>query len=185
MDKTGTRVRIQAQAMPLRGDDIDTDRIIPARYLRCVTFDGLGEYAFYDERFQGDQEKDHPFNDAGYRGAEILVVNKNFGCGSSREHAPQALMRAGIRAFIGESFSEIFTGNCTALGLPVVTAPKDTVDRLMDQIEREPTAQRLYLVPHRRSGDAVLRHLHDHHSGPGHLARRWRRRPGLARGGTL
>jgi len=127
--------------MPLRGDDIDTDRIIPARYLRCVTFDGLGEYAFYDERFQGDQEKDHPFNDAGYRGAEILVVNKNFGCGSSREHAPQALMRAGIRAFIGESFSEIFTGNCTALGLPVVTAPKDTVDRLMDQIEREPTAQ--------------------------------------------
>jgi len=141
MDNTSLRESVQARAMPLRGDDIDTDRIIPARYLRCVSFDGLGEYAFYDERFEGDQAKDHPFNDARYSEAEILVVNKNFGCGSSREHAPQSLMRRGLRAFVGESFSEIFTGNCTALGLPVVTLPKATVDRLMDQIEEQPEVQ--------------------------------------------
>ncbi len=141
MDKTILRETIQGQALPLRGDDIDTDRIIPARYLRCVTFEGLGDYAFYDERFAGDEKKDHPFNDARYQGAAILIVNKNFGCGSSREHAPQSLMRAGFRAFVGESFSEIFTGNCTALGLPVVTVTKDTVDRLMDRIEQQPTTQ--------------------------------------------
>ena len=101
MDQSNLRERIQGPALPLRGDDIDTDRIIPARYLRCVTFDGLGEFAFYDERFSGNQKKDHPFNDTRYAGAKILVVNKNFGCGSSREHAPQALMRAGFQAFIG------------------------------------------------------------------------------------
>jgi len=141
MDKTSLRESVQGRALPLRGDDIDTDRIIPARYLRCVSFDGLGEYAFYDERFDGDQEKAHPFNDARYNAAEILVVNKNFGCGSSREHAPQALMRRGLRAFVGESFSEIFTGNCTALGLPVVTVPKATVEQLMEQIEAAPDTQ--------------------------------------------
>ena len=141
MDQNNRRERIQGPALPLRGDDIDTDRIIPARYLRCVTFDGLGEFAFYDERFDGNQKKDHPFNDARYAGAKILVVNKNFGCGSSREHAPQALMRAGFQAFIGESFSEIFTGNCTALGLPVVTVSKETVEQLMDRIEAQPDTQ--------------------------------------------
>jgi 3-isopropylmalate/(R)-2-methylmalate dehydratase small subunit len=141
MDKTSLRESIQARALPVRGDDIDTDRIIPARYLRCVSFDGLGEYAFYDERFDGDQEKEHPFNDSRYSAAEILVVNKNFGCGSSREHAPQSLMRRGFRAFVGESFSEIFTGNCTALGLPVVTVPKATVERLMEQIEVQPALE--------------------------------------------
>lgn len=141
MDQSKLRVSIKATALPLRGDDIDTDRIIPARYLRCVTFDGLGEFAFYDERFSGDEQKDHPFNDARYSGAGILVVNKNFGCGSSREHAPQSLVRAGFQAFIGESFSEIFTGNCTALGLPVVTVSQEIAERLMDRIEAEPDTQ--------------------------------------------
>ena len=141
MDKTSIRDIVQGRALPLRGDDIDTDRIIPARYLRCVTFDGLGDYAFYDERFAGDQKKDHPFNDTRYQGAAILVTNKNFGCGSSREHAPQSLMRAGFHAFVGESFSEIFTGNCTAMGLPVVTVTKEVVNRLMDRIEQAPKTQ--------------------------------------------
>ena len=130
---------IKGKGMPLPGDDIDTDRIIPARYLKCVTFDELGKFAFYDERYdeQGNK-KDHPFNDERYRGAEILIVNKNFGCGSSREHAPQSLMRAGIRAIIGESFAEIFLGNCTALGIPAVTMETGAVPELMDFIEKEP-----------------------------------------------
>jgi 3-isopropylmalate/(R)-2-methylmalate dehydratase small subunit len=140
MDNTSLRESVQARAMPLRGDDIDTDRIIPARYLRCVSFDGLGEYAFYDERFAGDQEKDHPFNDTRYSAAEILVVNKNFGCGSSREHAPQALMRFGMRAVIGESFAEIFAGNCTALGVPAVTASALDVEALMQAVKDTPSA---------------------------------------------
>lgn len=141
MDQGKLRVRVEATALPLRGDDIDTDRIIPARYLRCVTFEGLGEFAFYDERYAGDQQKDHPFNDARYSGAGILVVNKNFGCGSSREHAPQSLMRAGFQAFIGESFSEIFAGNCTALGLPAVTVSHEIAEQLMARIEAEPDTQ--------------------------------------------
>lgn len=122
-------------AIPLRGDDVDTDRIIPARYLKAVTFEGLGDHAFEDDRraLAGA----HPFDDPRYGGA-ILLVNRNFGCGSSREHAPQALYRRGIRAVLGESFSEIFFGNSVALGLPCVTLGRGDVRALQDLVEAEP-----------------------------------------------
>ena len=123
----------------MRGNDIDTDQIIPARYMTSITFAGLEKYVFHDTRFTRDgTPKDHPFNQAHYRGASILVVNRNFGCGSSREHAPQALMRWGIRAVVGESFAEIFFGNCVALGIPAVRASADDVAALMDAVELEP-----------------------------------------------
>src|SRR5262245_66148815 len=115
--------------MPLRGDNIDTDRIIPARFLKAITFEGLEEHLFEDDRQQADKEgRVHPFSNLSYSGASILIVNANFGCGSSREHAPQAIHRRGIRAVIGESFSDIFFGNSVALGLPCVTAPRDVVE---------------------------------------------------------
>jgi 3-isopropylmalate/(R)-2-methylmalate dehydratase small subunit len=131
--------RVTGTACVLRGDDIDTDRIIPARYLRCVTFDGLGQYAFEDDRKQA--KGDHPFDNGRFRGASILVVGRNFGCGSSREHAPQALMRAGFNAFVGASFAEIFFGNCTALGLPCVVLAQADLARVMDAIEADPSQQ--------------------------------------------
>jgi 3-isopropylmalate/(R)-2-methylmalate dehydratase small subunit len=131
--------RVKGTACVLRGDDIDTDRIIPARYLRCVTFDGIGKYAFEDDRKQA--KGNHPFDDARFAGAGILVVGRNFGCGSSREHAPQALMRFGFNAFIGASFAEIFHGNCTALGLPCATLAERDLARLMDSVELDPTQQ--------------------------------------------
>jgi len=128
--------RIAGTGCVLRGDDIDTDRIIPARFLRCVTFDGLGEHAFEDDRKQA--KGNHALDDERFRGASILIVGRNFGCGSSREHAPQSLMRAGFQAFVGESFAEIFFGNCVALGLPAVTLPRVELDRLMDAVELDP-----------------------------------------------
>jgi 3-isopropylmalate/(R)-2-methylmalate dehydratase small subunit len=128
--------RVTGTGCVLRGDDIDTDRIIPARFLRCVTFDGLGEHAFEDDRRQA--KGNHPLDDDRFASAAILVVGRNFGCGSSREHAPQSLMRAGFRAFVGESFAEIFFGNCVALGLPAVTLPRAELDRLMDAVELDP-----------------------------------------------
>jgi 3-isopropylmalate/(R)-2-methylmalate dehydratase small subunit len=133
------RKRIEGRGCVLRGDDIDTDRIIPARFLRCVTFDDVGEHAFEDDR---DQAKgDHPFDDERYRGANILIVGQNFGCGSSREHAPQALMRSGFDAFVGGSFAEIFFGNCTALGLPCVTLSPEDLSALMDSVTVGPDEQ--------------------------------------------
>lgn len=128
---------IQGRGIPVVGNDIDTDRIIPARFLRCITFDGLGSQAFADDRAQlGGQ---HPFDLPQYQGASILVVNNNFGCGSSREHAPQALMRWGIQAIVGESFAEIFFGNCVALGIPCVTAAPADISRLQSAIAGDPS----------------------------------------------
>jgi 3-isopropylmalate/(R)-2-methylmalate dehydratase small subunit len=133
---------ISGTGIVVRGNDIDTDAIVPARYLKEVTFDRMGEYPFIDERFDADgNPKPHPFNDPQYKGASILLVNDNFGCGSSREHAPQALYRAGIHAIVGESFAEIFAGNSLAIGLPVVTASPTNIQRLMDLVEEDPTAE--------------------------------------------
>jgi 3-isopropylmalate/(R)-2-methylmalate dehydratase small subunit len=128
--------RIDGRACVVRGDDIDTDRIIPARFLRCVTFDGLGEHSFEDDRKHA--KGDHPLDDERFDGAKILIVGSNFGCGSSREHAPQALLRWGFEAFIGESFAEIFAGNCTALGLPCLTLSSDDLAALMDVVGLNP-----------------------------------------------
>jgi 3-isopropylmalate/(R)-2-methylmalate dehydratase small subunit len=135
-------VRIEGTALPMRGEDIDTDRIMPARFLRAVTFEGLEQHLFEDERagsVGGDRAGTvHPFDDPRYAGASILLVNGNFGCGSSREHAPQALRRSGIRAVVGESFSEIFFGNSLMIGLPCVTVSADDMHALMARVESQP-----------------------------------------------
>jgi 3-isopropylmalate/(R)-2-methylmalate dehydratase small subunit len=133
---------VTGSGVPIRGNDIDTDQIIPARFMKVVTFDGLGEFAFFDQRFHDDDEpKDHPLNEDRFQDATVMVVNDNFGCGSSREHAPQALQRWGIDAFIGEGFAEIFAGNCLALGLPTVTADQETVTELQQWIEDHPDGE--------------------------------------------
>lgn len=128
--------QISGTGIPLVGNDIDTDRIIPARFLRSVTFDGLGEQAFIDDRTQSNGQ--HPFDLPQYQDANILVVNNNFGCGSSREHAPQSLFRWGIKGIIGESFAEIFSGNCLAIGLPSVTLDRASVRKIQNAIEENP-----------------------------------------------
>ena len=134
--------RVSGSGVPIRGNDIDTDQIIPARFLKVVTFDGLGQFAFFDQRFGDDDEpKAHPMNEDRFRDSSIMVVNANFGCGSSREHAPQALMRWGIDAVVGESFAEIFAGNCLVLGIPTVTADAETIAAIQEWVETNPDGE--------------------------------------------
>jgi 3-isopropylmalate/(R)-2-methylmalate dehydratase small subunit len=128
---------VAGRGLPLRGDDIDTDRIMPARFLRAVTFEGLEQHLFEDDR----KTTKHPIDDARYTGASVLIVSSNFGCGSSREHAPQALQRWGIKAVVGESFAEIFFGNSVMIGLPCVTASGADVRTLLDLVERNPQTE--------------------------------------------
>jgi 3-isopropylmalate/(R)-2-methylmalate dehydratase small subunit len=129
---------VSGTGSPLLLDDIDTDRIIPARFLRCVTFDGIGEHAFEDDR---EQDPKHPFNQERFQNGSILVSGRNFGCGSSREHAPQSLMRWGVKAIVAESFAEIFFGNCTSLGIPAVCASRSDLRKLAAAIEADPTLE--------------------------------------------
>ena len=127
---------IKGRSFTIKGDDIDTDRIIPARFLKCVSFSALGEQVFADDR--KELKGNHPFDLENNKGANILIVNDNFGCGSSREHAPQALMRWGIRLLVGESFAEIFFGNCLALGIPCLTASKKEIIKIQKLVDENP-----------------------------------------------
>lgn len=131
---------LSGKGCPIVGNDIDTDRIIPARFLKEITFENMGHYLFYDVRFdQNETPKTHTLNEMRYKDASIMVVNDNFGCGSSREHAPQAIMRYGFKAIIGESFAEIFAGNCSQIGVPVVTADAGDIATLQSALETDPT----------------------------------------------
>jgi 3-isopropylmalate/(R)-2-methylmalate dehydratase small subunit len=134
--------RIGGRAVPVRGDNVDTDRIIPARFLKSITFEGLEQHLFEDDRQQLVAEGQiHPTENPKYQDSSVMLVNANFGCGSSREHAPQAIRRAGIRAIVGQSFSEIFFGNSVALGLPCVAAEPRTLETLMSAVERDPSTE--------------------------------------------
>ena len=133
--QAGAIRQITGRALPLRGDDIDTDRIMPARFLKAVSFEELERHLFEDDR---RADPSHAFNDPRYTGASILIVGANFGCGSSREHAPQGLARAGFRAMIGRSFSEIFQGNSAMLGVPCFVAGGDEIERLQALVEATP-----------------------------------------------
>ncbi len=138
---------IEGRALPVRGEDMDTDRIMPARFLKSITFEGLEQHVFEDDRLAATRQGQvHPFDDAKYQGASILLANRNFGTGSSREHAPQGLQRWGIHAIVAESFAEIFFGNSLMVGMACVTAPARDVDALMSLVERDPnTALRVDL----------------------------------------
>jgi len=132
-------ITVEGRVVYVPGDDIDTDRIIPARFMKCVTFDGLGRYAFYDVRFdKPGKPLGHPLDDPTHQGASILLSGRNFGCGSSREHAPQALRKFGIRAVIAQSFAEIFAGNCTTLGMPCVQMEGAEIARIAAAIGKDP-----------------------------------------------
>lgn len=134
--------QVSGTAVHVTGSDIDTDRIIPARFMKCVTFDGLGEFAFYDVRFDKDgKPTGHPLDEPRFKGASILLSGTNFGCGSSREHAPQALYRFGFRAIIAQSFAEIFFGNCTTLGIPCVIATAEDIAKLAAAVDANPALE--------------------------------------------
>jgi len=161
MSAGNARQEIAGRAIPLAGNDMDTDRIIPARYLKSVTFEGLEMNVFGDAR---KQDPEHPFNQKAYEGASVLVVGLNFGCGSSREHAPEALRRWGIRGIVGGSFAEIFFGNCVALGIPCLTADMADIDWLQRAIAREPGRPLVLDVERQevRVGDRTIRaHIPD------------------------
>jgi len=130
---------VSGRAVYVPGNDIDTDRIIPARFMKCVTFDGLGEFLFYDVRKNADgSDKAHPLNEARFKGATILLSGLNFGCGSSREHAPQAIQKHGFRAVVAEGFAEIFFGNCTTLGIPCMVAKREDIARIAEAVNANP-----------------------------------------------
>lgn len=130
---------VDGKGVPVIGNEIDTDAIIPARFMKCVTFEGIEKYVFFDERFDdAGNEKVHAFNEPKYKSGSILIVNNNFGCGSSREHAPQALMRFCMRGIIGQSFAEIFHGNCTSLGIPAVIATAQQIETLQSVVASTP-----------------------------------------------
>ena len=151
--------QVAGQAVYVPGDDIDTDRIIPARFMKCVTFDGLGEYLFYDMKFQEDgAEKEHPLNDPRFTNASIMLSGSNFGCGSSREHAPQSLHRAGFRAVVAGNFAEIFFGNSINLGIPCVSVSDDNRLKLASVIKESPEAQVIVDVVNLqvRAGDQII-----------------------------
>lgn len=133
---------VKGKGVYVPGDEIDTDRIIPARFMKCVTFDGLGDYLFYDVRKNEDgSDKKHPLNDERFKDASILISGVNFGCGSSREHAPQAIYRYGFRGIIAQSYAEIFFGNCTTLGIPCFIATKDDIKEITNAIEADPSIE--------------------------------------------
>ena len=133
---------VSGRAVPVPGNDLDTDRIIPARFMKCVSFDGLGEFVFFDVRKNADgSPKPHPLNEARFHGASILISGANFGCGSSREHAPQAIQKYGFRAIIAENFAEIFFGNATTLGIPCVSARREDIQQLVARVEADPQTE--------------------------------------------
>ncbi|MDX2186859.1 MAG: 3-isopropylmalate dehydratase small subunit [Opitutaceae bacterium] len=133
---------VAGRAVYVPGNDIDTDRIIPARFMKCVSFDGLGEFLFYDVRKNADgTDKTHPLNESRFKGATILLSGANFGCGSSREHAPQAIQKYGFRAIVAENFAEIFFGNCTTLGIPCLSAAREDIAKIAAAIDKDPSTQ--------------------------------------------
>ena len=159
---------VKGKAVVVRGHDIDTDRIIPARYLKEITFNRMGEFPFIDERFDADgNQTDHPFNQPHFQGAEILLVNRNFGCGSSREHAPQALSRWGIKAIVGESFGPIFIGNCVMMGIPTVMVSPEEMQELMGHVDADPDMEVTVHLEDRKVYHKDDRHMpldiHDSH----------------------
>jgi 3-isopropylmalate/(R)-2-methylmalate dehydratase small subunit len=133
---------VTGRGVVVPGNDIDTDRIIPARFMKCVTFDGLGEFLFYDVRKNADgSDRPHPLNDPRFKGATVLLSGANFGCGSSREHAPQAIQKYGFRAIVAENFAEIFFGNCTTLGIPCACASREDIAKIAAAIEQNPQVE--------------------------------------------
>ncbi len=133
---------VSGRAVTVPGNDIDTDRIIPARFMKCVTFDGLGEFLFYDVRKNADgSDRAHPLNDARFHGATILISGANFGCGSSREHAPQAIQKYGFKAVIAENFAEIFFGNSVTLGIPCACAKREDIAKISATVEANPSTE--------------------------------------------